>query len=72
MKRTKLNIEVRQEQIVREAMNLIASQGSRRLSVSASSNKTGLVPSALYRHFKSKDAILDSILDFIPEKRLNN
>jgi len=72
MKREKLNTEVRQEQIVHAAMNLIASQGLRRLSVAAISNKIGLVPSAIYRHFKSKDDILDMILDFIQEKLLTN
>jgi AcrR family transcriptional regulator len=72
MKREKLNTEVRQEQIVHAAMNLIASQGLRRLSVAAISNKIGLVPSAIYRHFKSKDDVLDMILDFIQEKLLTN
>ena len=72
MKREKVKTEVRQEQIVQAAMNLIASQGLRKLSVAAISNKIGLVPSAIYRHFKSKDAVLDMILDFIQEKLLNN
>ena len=72
MKREKLNTEVRQEQIVQAAMNLIASQGLRKLSVAAISNKIGLVPSAIYRHFKSKNDILDMILDFIQEKLLTN
>jgi len=44
MKREKLNTEVRQEQIVEAAMNLIAAQGLRRLSVAAISKKIGLVP----------------------------
>ena len=72
MKREKLNTEIRQEQIVQAAMNLIASQGLRKLSVAAISNKIGLVPSAIYRHFKSKDDVLDMILDFIQEKVLTN
>ena len=53
-------------------MNLIASRGLKGLSVAAIANRIGLVPSAIYRHFKSKDAVLDMILDFIQEKLLNN
>ena len=67
-----MNTELRQEQIVQAAMNLIASQGLRRLSVAAIANEIGLVPSALYRHFKSKDDVLDVILDFIQERLFSN
>ena len=72
MRREKLNTEVRQEQIVQAAMNLIARQGLRRLSMAAIANEIGLVPSALYRHFKSKNDIVDMILDFIRERLLTN
>jgi AcrR family transcriptional regulator len=72
MKREKLNTEVRQEQIVQAAMSLIARKGLRGLSVAAISKNIGLVPSALYRHFKRKDDVLDMILDFIQEKLLTN
>ena len=72
MRREKLNAEVRQEQIVQAAMNLIARQGLRRLSMAAIANEIGLVPSALYRHFKSKNDIVDMILDFIQERLLTN
>ena len=72
MKREKLNTEVRQEQIIQAAMNLIASRGLKGLSMAALANRIGLVPSAIYRHFKSKDDILDMILDFIQERLLTN
>ena len=70
--REKLNTEVRQEQIVHAAMNLIASRGLKGLSMAALANRIGLVPSAIYRHFKSKDDIVDMILDFIQERLLTN
>jgi AcrR family transcriptional regulator len=71
-KREKLNTEVRQEQIIQAAMNLIASRGLRGLSMAALANRIGLVPSAIYRHFKSKNDIVDMILDFIQERLLTN
>ncbi len=72
VKREKLNTEVRQEQIVEAAMNLIASRGLKGLSMAALANRIGLVPSAIYRHFKSKNDIVDMILDFIQERLLTN
>ena len=72
MKREKLNTKVRQEQILQAAMNLIEKQGLKGLSVAAIANRIGLVPSAIYRHFKSKDDILDRILDFIQGKLFAN
>ncbi len=67
-----MKTEVRQEQIIEAAMNLIASRGVKGLSMAALANKIGLVPSAIYRHFKSKNDIMDMILDFIQEKLLTN
>jgi AcrR family transcriptional regulator len=72
VKREKLNTEVRQEQIIQAAMNLIASRGLKGLSIAALANRIGLVPSAIYRHFKSKNDIVDMILDFIQERLLTN
>ena len=72
MKREKLNTEIRQEQIIQAAMNLIASRGLKGLSMAALANRIGLVPSAIYRHFKSKNDIVDMILDFIQERLLTN
>ena len=67
-----MNTEVRREQIIEAAMNLIASRGLKGLNVAGIANRIGLVPSAIYRHFKSKDDVLDMILDFIQEKLLTN
>jgi len=72
IKREKLDTEVRQEQIVEAAMSLIASRGLKGLSMAALAYRIGLVPSATYRHFKSKEEVLDRILDFIQERLLTN
>ncbi len=61
----KLSTEIRKEQIAQAALALIATQGLRGLNMADLAKRTGLVPSALYRHFKSKDEILDSILGHI-------
>jgi len=72
MGRKKLKTEVRQAQIIEAAMNLIASRGVKGLSMVALANRIGLVPSAIYRHFKSKNNIVDMVLDSIQEKLLTN
>jgi AcrR family transcriptional regulator len=72
MNREKLNTEVRQEQIIQAAMKLIASRGLKGLSMATLANRIGLVPSAIYRHFKSKNDILDMILHFIQGRLLTN
>lgn len=72
MRREKLNTGIRREQIIQAAMNLIASRGLKGLSMAALANRIGLVPSAIYRHFKSKNDILDMILNFIQERLLTN
>jgi len=65
----KLDTRIRQEQIAEAALSLIASQGLGRLSVAAVARRVGLVPSGIYRHFHSKDQIIDAVLDLL-ERRL--
>lgn len=61
----KLDTEIRREQIVEAALGLIATQGIRRLSMAALARRVGLVPSALYRHFKNKQEILKAAVEFV-------
>ncbi len=53
-------------------MKLIASRGLKGLSMAALAKRIGFVPSAIYRHFKSKNDIVDMILDVIQERLLTN
>ena len=46
-------------------MSLIARQGVKGLSVAAVARRVGLVPSALYRHFKGKEEILESTIELV-------
>lgn len=68
----KLETEVRQEQILQAALTLIANHGTEGLSIGAVARRIGLVPSAIYRHFESKDEIIEAVLDLIGERLLEN
>jgi AcrR family transcriptional regulator len=68
----KLDTEIRREQIVEAALGLIAAQGVRKLSMAALGRRVGLVPSALYRHFRSKQEILHAAVELIGQKAGEN
>jgi TetR/AcrR family transcriptional regulator, fatty acid metabolism regulator protein len=68
----KLNTEVRQEQIAQAAMNLMNTTGMKGLSIARVAKRVGLVPSAIYRHFASKDQVIDAVLDVIFDRLMAN
>ena len=68
----KLDTEVRKEQIVEAALSLIAVHGVRRLSMAALARRVGLVPSALYRHFSSKQAIVQAAIQLVGTRAKEN
>lgn len=72
MSAEKLETEVRQAQILRVAMQLVSEDGLKALSLANIARRVGVVPSALYRHFKSKEALPDALLESIAEKLLDN
>jgi AcrR family transcriptional regulator len=72
MRAEKQKSTVRKKQIARAAVMLIARRGVKGLSVAAVAGKVGLVPSALYRHFKGKEEILEATIDLVREMILNN
>ncbi|GAB64151.1 MAG: TetR/AcrR family transcriptional regulator [Candidatus Jettenia sp.] len=72
MSTEKLDTEVRQSQIAQAALSLIASYGLKGLSIARIARKVGLVPSAIYRHFKNKEEMLDAILHHIQKRLLDN
>jgi AcrR family transcriptional regulator len=61
----KQGTEIRQEQLVRAALALIAARGLHELSVARVARKVGIVPSAIYRHFSGKEALLDAVIGMI-------
>ncbi|MCE5303634.1 MAG: TetR/AcrR family transcriptional regulator [Planctomycetaceae bacterium] len=72
MAEAKLDTEVRREQIIDAALTLAAEHGLRRLSVAAVARRVGLVPSGIYRHFKSKDDIIAALLDRVEQRLMAN
>ncbi len=64
----KLETRIRREQIADAALQLVAGEGVKRLSIAAVARRVGLVPSGIYRHFPSKDAMLDAVLDLLDSK----
>ena len=68
----KLDTGIRQEQIAQAALALVAQHGLERLSVADVARRVGLVPSAIYRHFKSKDEVIDSVLQLVRDRLLDN
>ncbi len=68
----KLGTEVRTQQIIQAALSLVASHGLKGLSIARIAHRVGLVPSAIYRHFRNKDQVIEAILDHIRENLLAN
>jgi len=69
---SKTSTALRQKAILAAALRLIADNGIRRLSISAIAREVGLVPSGLYRHYRSKDAIIDALLEIIGGRLARN
>lgn len=68
----KLDTKIRQDQISQAALSLVASHGLKGLSMVRIARKVGLVPSAIYRHFKNKEEVLDATLDHIQGRLHDN
>ena len=69
---TKVGTEIRREQIIRAALDIIADTGTRGLTTSALAKKIGMSEANLYRHFKNKEEILLNTVNKIGEGLLQN
>ena len=65
MSKKRFDTDTRQEQIAEAALEIVRTRGIKALNVAAVAEKVGMVPSALYRHFKSKDEIVTTVLELI-------
>jgi AcrR family transcriptional regulator len=72
MARQKLNTELRQEQILEAALDIVSRKGMKGLNLGAVARRVGIVPSALYRHFENKEQMIDALLDLTEERLLAN
>jgi AcrR family transcriptional regulator len=61
----KIKNSARQEQIAQAALTVIAQHGLNYLNIGTLACEVGVAPSAIYRYFPSKDAILKSVLELI-------
>lgn len=68
----KVATKVRREQIAQAALDLVATQGLKALSVGTVARRVGLTPSGIYRHFKSKDDVLDAVQELIQGRLMDN
>ncbi len=68
----KLDTEIRQDQIAGAALEMLGARGVHELSMADIARRVGLVPSAIYRHFRGKDEVLDAVLDLIGQRLLSN
>lgn len=68
----KLGTEIRRVQIAEAALAAVARHGLSRLNIARVARLVGVVPSALYRHFPSKDAIVDTVMGLVRERLLEN
>lgn len=66
--RARLPSARRKADIAEAALRLVNREGLKRLSVGRLAEELGLVPSALYRHFPNKDAILDAVLELVEQR----
>jgi AcrR family transcriptional regulator len=58
----------RRDQIAKAVMELAAERGAGAISIAAVAHRIGVTPSALYRHYPSKDAMLSATLDLMSER----
>jgi AcrR family transcriptional regulator len=63
-------LSVRQQEIVKASLELIAQKGIQGLTIKNIAQKLGVVESAIYRHYRSKISILSAILDIVKRQAL--
>jgi TetR/AcrR family fatty acid metabolism transcriptional regulator len=63
MTRKRLSGNERRDQIADAVLTLAAEEGLDSLSVAHVAHRVGVAPSALYRHFPNKDAMIDATLE---------
>lgn len=64
----KVMVADRKGQILREATRLFADSGFDKVTIKALADACSITEPALYRHFPSKEAIYDAVLDSIEER----
>src|SRR4029453_17720983 len=63
--RPRLSGEARQQQIVETVLDLVAEHGADGVSVQAIADRIGLTQPAVFRHFRSKEAIWVAVMTWL-------
>lgn len=72
METKKLDTETRQRQILEEVLGIVSKDGLEGLRVASLANRSGLVPSGVYRHFQGKIEIVEAVLGMVNERLIGN
>ncbi len=64
--------KIKRVEIAEVALEIINRRGLKDLTITAIANEIGVVPSALYKHYKNKEEILDEVLALVREKFRKN
>jgi len=72
MRASKQPTKIRRAEITQAALDLVSRGGLQDLSVAAVAHACGLVPSAVYRHFKGKEEILDAAVESVEQQLAEN
>lgn len=70
MKRHHVKTSIRKEQIAEAVLDILCSDGLSALTAERVAKTVGLVPSALYRHYSGKAAMLEAGLELLSERML--
>jgi AcrR family transcriptional regulator len=65
MSSLKLSTEIRREQLIHGALTVLAKEGVHSLSIARVAKQVGIVPSAVYRHYKSKEELLYAMMQYV-------
>ncbi len=67
----KVETEIRREQIAQAALEIISLYGLKGLTNERVAALVGVVPSALYKHYRSKSKIIDAVICLMQERMMN-
>lgn len=68
----KLDTKIRREQIAEVAATLLAEQGLKGLNMAAVAKRVGIVTSAIYRHFRTRDEVVFAALDITTDRLIGS
>jgi len=70
--RSRKSTEARKEEIVRAALTIIEQKGLDTLNINDIAEEIKLVPSAIYRHFRGKEEIIATLIEYTDRRLKHN